>query len=59
MRDIAATKKPRELIQELACLADMAMVTGDNSRCLELVESIYDLLDRQTGQGAPRRAPRL
>ncbi|GAC1343509.1 MAG: hypothetical protein NVSMB18_19470 [Acetobacteraceae bacterium] len=35
-------------VQELACRADQAMVTGDYTGCVALVVDIYKLLDRQT-----------
>ena len=35
-------------IRELATSADEAQVTGDQSRCVAIVENIYDLLDRQS-----------
>jgi hypothetical protein len=42
----------RSDIRQLVSLADKALVTGDDRTCLALVETIYDLLDRQT-EGAP------
>ncbi len=35
-------------IRELARVADRALVTGDHSRCVAIVENIYDLLDLQS-----------
>jgi hypothetical protein len=35
-------------VQDLAGLADQALVTGDYNSCVALVGDIYDLLDRQT-----------
>ena len=45
---------PSRVIQELAFVADKALVTGDYRRCVAIVENIYDLLDRQS-QAAPAK----
>lgn len=49
-RDDQATSS---VIQELAGVADKALVTGDYSRCVAIVENIYELLDRKSGSAAP------
>ena len=40
-------------IRQLVSLADQAFVTGDDTTCRAIVETIYDLLDRQTGCPTP------
>ena len=44
-------------IQELASSADKAQVIGDHSRCVAIVENIYDLLDRQSRRVPGRVCP--
>ena len=44
----------RSDIQALASSADAALVQGDYSRCVAIVDDMYDLLDRQS-QVPPER----
>lgn len=53
MSDLSAENGPNHyvtahVIQELAGVADAALVTGDYQRCVAVVENIYNLLDRHT-----------